>query len=153
MSWQSLDYDDVFTSEYDWSTTDDDSDYLNSTTLDLCRSDSDEQSQSGTLGCVSSIGRGCTSRGREAGSNQSSGSVANSIPPPPFATPPKLQPVEQVMNNYSGCDVASLRTLTTALARDAIFGREELSRSSLSGRKNTDILSLVKQEYIKTLVK
>ena len=102
MSWQSLDYDNRFTIEYDWSTTGDDSDYLSSTTLDLGRSD--QQSLSGISGSVSSIQHGCIS----------SGSVANSIPPPSFATLPRLQPVERVMNNNPGSDVASLRILNTA---------------------------------------
>ncbi len=58
-------------------------------------------------------------------------------PPPPFSTPPKLVPVEQVMKDYPGSDVATLRKLTTALAREAIFGKEELCKSSLSGRNKT----------------
>ena len=65
------------------------------------------------------------------------------IPPPPVSTPPKLLPVEYVMNNNPGSDLASLRLLTTALARDAIFGREELANKSLSGRKNTGVLAQV----------
>ena len=77
----------------------------------------------------------------------------SSIPPPPFQTPPKLQSVEQVMSNYTGTDVASLRVLTTALAREAIFGREEMSKASLSGRKGTGQLHQEKLNYIKTLVK
>ena len=98
---------------------------------------------------------GCTSRGSEASNSdgKQSSVAVNNIPSPPFATPPKLQPVEQVMNNNPGSDIASLRLLTTTLARDAIFGREELARCSLSGRKNTEMLFLEKQDYIKTLVK
>ena len=76
--------------------------------------------------------------------------AVNNIPPPPFATPPKVQPVEQVMNN-PGSDIASLRLLTTALVRGAIFGQEELARCSLSGRKSTEMLSL--KSNIKTLIK
>ena len=75
------------------------------------------------------------------------------IPPPPFKTPPKLRKVEEVMNDHGGTDVASLRNLTTALAREAIFGKEELAKNSLSGRKNTGILNKEKLSYIKTLVK
>ena len=75
------------------------------------------------------------------------------IPKPPFHTPPKLRPVEEVMGNNTGTDVASLRQLTTALAREAIFGREEMARKSLSGRRNTQVLSEEKLKYIKTLVR
>ena len=77
---------------------------------------------------------------------------SKNIPPPPFSTPPKLKSVEQVMSDVPGSDVASLRLLTTALARNAIFGREHLAKSSLSGRKNTSCLDQEKLDYIKTLV-
>ena len=80
-------------------------------------------------------------------------SATESIPPPPFSTPPKLLPVEYVMNNNPGSDLASLRLLTTTLARDAIFGREERANKSLSGRKNTGVLAQEKLDYMKTLVK
>lgn len=56
------------------------------------------------------------------------------------------------MNRYSGTDLASLRKLTTALAREAIFGREELAQKSLSGRNETEQLDKQKLDYIKTLV-
>jgi len=79
-------------------------------------------------------------------------SSVEKIPPPPFRTPPKLRPIERVMRDNPGKDVAKLRILTTALAREAIFGREELAQKSLSGRKNTGILDKEKLEYIKTLV-
>ena len=81
-------------------------------------------------------------------------SATAQIPSPPFSTPPKLQPVEKVFNNHPGSDVASLRTLTLALAREAIFGREELTKCSLSGRKNsgTLLLNTEKMDYIKSLV-
>ena len=81
--------------------------------------------------------------------------IANSmtIPPPPFKTPPKLRQVEEVMGDHGGTDIASLRNLTTALAREAIFGKEELAKKSLSGRRNTGILDKEKLGYIKTLVK
>ena len=40
------------------------------------------------------------------------------------------------MRDYNGTDVASLRLLTIASARrDAIFGKEEMAKKSLSGRK------------------
>ena len=79
--------------------------------------------------------------------------TSSSIPPVPFSTPPKLQRVEQVMRDYNGTDVASLRLLTIALARDAIFGKKEMAKKSLSGRKNTGILSKYKLDSIKTLVR
>ena len=41
-------------------------------------------------------------------------------------TPPKLNPVEKVMNDHMG---------------NAVFGREELIKNSLSGRKNTGSLN------------
>ena len=75
------------------------------------------------------------------------------IPPPPFQTPPKLQSVEQVMQNSTGTDVASLRALAIALAKDAIYGKDEMAQSSLSGRKGTRTLSQDKLDYIKTLVR
>ena len=53
-----------------------------------------------------------------------------------ISTLPKLLPVEKVMNDCPGTDVSSLRELAKALARDAIFGRDELIKSSLSGRRN-----------------
>ena len=84
----------------------------------------------------------------------SSGSVdmlPPKVPQPPFKTPPKLQPVEYVLKNFPGKEVAILRNLTTALARDAIFGRAELAK--LSGRKNTVPLPSEKLDYIKTLVR
>ena len=74
-------------------------------------------------------------------------------PPPPFATPPKLRPVEEVIKDHPGTDVSILRELTTALAREAVFGREELSKCSLSGRKNTISLNKRKLEYIKSVVR
>ena len=68
---------------------------------------------------------------------------------PPFNTPPKLIPVERVMMDYPGCDEASLRRLTTALAREAIFGKEALRKSSLSGKNQTGCLEKHKLDYIK----
>ena len=79
-------------------------------------------------------------------------SAVEKIPLPSFTTPPKLRPIERVMRDNPGKDVATLRTLTTALAREAIFGKEELAKRSLSGRNNTAILDKEKLEYIKTLV-
>ena len=56
------------------------------------------------------------------------------------------------MNDYTGNDIATLRELTIALARDAVFGREELIKNSLSGRKNTGSLDRKKLDYIKTVL-
>ena len=85
----------------------------------------------------------------------SSSEVQSVIQKPPFDTPPKLLPIdlERVMIDYPGTDVAFLRRLTTALARDAIFGREALCRSSLSGKNNTGCLEKHKLDYIKAVVK
>ncbi|SMN12492.1 hypothetical protein SPBRAN_1147 [uncultured Candidatus Thioglobus sp.] len=78
--------------------------------------------------------------------------ISKSIPPPPFSMPPKLRTIEEVMANYTGSDAASLRKLTTALARESIFGRDELAKKSLTGRKDTEQLDRQKVNYIKTLV-
>ena len=61
---------------------------------------------------------------------------SDDIPPPPFhsVTPEKLQPIEQVMKAHPGKEVATLRLLTIALARDAVFGRTEMGEKSLSGK-------------------
>ena len=75
------------------------------------------------------------------------------VPQPTFNTPPKLIPVERVMMDNPGCDVASLRRLTTALAREAIFGKEALRKSSLSGKNQTGCLEKHKLDYIKAVVK
>ena len=69
-------------------------------------------------------------------------------PPLPFSTAPKLQPIEKVLNDHPGNDVAKLRELAIALARDAIFGKDELIQCSLSGRKNTGSLNKKKLDYI-----
>ena len=80
-------------------------------------------------------------------------SVPASLVPPPFSTPPKLLQVDDVMKDYPGNDVFTLRRLATALARDAIFGKKALSKSSLSGKNNTGCLEKRKLEYIKTIVR
>ncbi len=79
-------------------------------------------------------------------------SPSQTIPPISFSTPPKLKTVEQVMNENTGTDAASLRRLTTALAREAIFGKEEMARKSLTGRNSTGELDREKVDYIRTLV-
>lgn len=48
--------------------------------------------------------------------------------------------------------MASLRLLAVALARDAIFGREEWAKTSLSGRGNLGKANTKKLLYIKSLV-
>jgi len=84
----------------------------------------------------------------------------NYVPPPlPFNTPPKLKPVDQVMREYPGESLSDLRKLAGALARDAIFGRDALRQSSLSGRNkkgqpSTETpLDVEKLDYIKTMVR
>ena len=78
------------------------------------------------------------------------------LPPPHFSTPP---PVEQVMRDYPGESLESLHRLAGALARDVIFGRDTLRKSSLSGRpqKGKTIptqapLDEEKMKYIKAVV-
>ena len=83
----------------------------------------------------------------------SNAGAQSGIQQPPFSTPPKLLPVERVMMDYPGTDEASLRRLMTALAREAIFGRDALCRSSLSGKNKTDSLEKHKLDYIKAVVK
>ena len=60
--------------------------------------------------------------------------------------------MSEVLKEHPGTDVASLRDLTISLARDSIFGRDELSHSSLSGHKNTATLDSKKLDYIKKVV-
>ena len=59
------------------------------------------------------------------------------LQPPPFTTPPKLKPIKQVLADNPGISVANLRNLALCLARDAIFGRDEMVKFSLNGRKST----------------
>ena len=73
-------------------------------------------------------------------------------PAPPFETPPRLKPVEQVMKDHPGKDVASLRLLAVRLARDAIFGRVEWAKTSLSGRGPLGRANQKKLNYIRSLV-
>ena len=56
------------------------------------------------------------------------------------------------MQDYPGQDVATLQRLITALAREAIFGKEEMCKSSLSGRNKTGELNK-KLDYIKAVLK
>ena len=73
--------------------------------------------------------------------------------PPLFPTAPKLQPVHQVLSDNPGSGATSLRNLATNLSKCAVFGKEEMSRCSLSGRKGTATLSDRKMSYIKALVR
>lgn len=123
-------------SVYGWNeTTDDDSDYYTSAhqrARDGAGSRSASEALGGSSGSSSEL-----FEYSDPSLNLTASHTERGIPPPPFSTPPKLHSVEYVMKSQSGTDVASLRLLTTALARDAIFGREELTKKSLSGRKNT----------------
>lgn len=62
-----------------------------------------------------------------------------------FNTSPKLLPVEQVMRDYPGNDVASLRRLTTALVCEATFrkqaGADGDSREMKAMQVSTQLLS------------
>ena len=75
------------------------------------------------------------------------------VPQPPFSTPPKLLPVERILEENPGKGETQLRQLTTALARDVVFGREALEKCSLSGRKRTDTLDPKKVDYIKSVIR
>lgn len=75
------------------------------------------------------------------------------IPQPPFSTPPKLLPVEKILEENPGKGETQLRQLTTALARDGVFGREALEKCSLSGRKRTDTLDPKKVDYIRSVIR
>ena len=48
-------------------------------------------------------------------------SVGTQPPPPPFATPPKLRPVDEILCKCTGIGVSSLRNLTMNLAQNSIF--------------------------------
>ena len=76
------------------------------------------------------------------------------MPPPPFSTPPKLLPTDEVMRHYPGESIETLRKMATALAMQSIFGRDALRRSSLrgGGKNNTDSLDKEKLDYIKSAV-
>ena len=156
--------DDMFSDHYfinNWNdTTDEDSDYLTSHSWDVqttyCGSSSGTStaistgtgSGSGTSTDTSSSNEGFLSPLHHLGGSGESGT--QTIPPPPFSTPPKLHTMEHVMNKNPRSDVASLRILTVALGRDAIFGKDELATKSLSGRKNMGVLN--PDKLIKTLI-
>ncbi len=90
--------------------------------------DSDYGSASG----IESAGPSCMAARSES---QNGLLAAADIPPPPFTTPEKLLPVEYVLREFPSTNTASLRLLAVSLARDAIFGREEMAKRSQSGRK------------------
>lgn len=125
--------------EFGWP-GDEDSDYITSHSL----GDTDTQSQWN----VPSSSSGSTPRTSRNVTISRSVSPA----PPPNTNPQRMITVQQVMNTYTGTDLASLRRLTTALAREAVFGRDELAKASLTGRNSTGRLDGQKLQYIKTLV-
>ena len=91
---------------------------------------------------------------RSYSSDTSTASISNvSVQRPPFSTPPKLRPIEEVLGDHPGSSVASLINLALSLAREAIFGKEQMIKCSLSGRKNTTSLDEKKLDYIKTVVR
>ena len=57
------------------------------------------------------------------------------------------------MNDQPGTDIQHLRELAIALARHAIFGKEQSIKCSLSGRKHTGTLDQEKLDYIKMVVR
>ena len=71
------------------------------------------------------------------------------LPPPPFSTPSKLKPVEEVMSNITGTDVASLRNLrnlrnlATSLARESIFGKDELAKKEFEWEEKHSCMYLI----------
>ena len=92
--------------------------------------------------------------GSSDSSTPSTSSASNTgVQQPSFTTPPKLQPIEQVLGDHPGTSVVKLRNLALSLTKDAIFGKEEMVRCSLSGRKNTSSLDERKLDYIKTVVR
>jgi len=101
------------------------------------------------------------SRGSGYGSREDTSSAGEPVTflspesesPPLFDTPPKLKPIERVMQYFKSNDTATLRLLTVALARDCIFGRDELMKSSMGGRHGYDALDPEKLEYIKALTR
>ena len=60
--------------------------------------------------------------------------------------------VQDVLADHPGTGIANLRNLAISLAKDAIFGKDEMMRCSLSGRKNTASLDAKKLQYIKTII-
>lgn len=123
---------DSFPDDFEFGWTDEDSDYLTSQSLGdsgNLRSQwyasahcSRDASCSGSEAILSPSPN--TSSSRNVSPLPRAQASSESIPQPPFSTPPKLRTVEQVMKNNTGTDVASLRKLTTALARETIYSRE-----------------------------
>ena len=75
------------------------------------------------------------------------------VPEPPFSTLPGLRPVDQVMAEVPGKSIGELKRLTVALAKQSIFGEEEMARSSLRARRDLLALDEQKVNYIKVLVR
>ena len=73
--------------------------------------------------------------------------------PPPFETPPRLVPIEQIIQDYPGRSILQLRALATALAKKGVFGRKAMEKCSLSGRNATDSLDRKKLDYIKAIIR
>ena len=61
------------------------------------------------------------------------------MPQPSFPTPPKLKTVEAVLGENTGTDENSLRQLALALARDAVYGKDEFWKYTLSSRNDTHL--------------
>ena len=135
----------AFSDDFDFDWTGSDSDYLTSqsgdpetqwstpvaySSRDSSLSRSEPFASPSDVECVEIISSSSSEASR--GVRPSQPALSKTIPQPPFKTPPKLRTVEQVMHNYSGTGLAALRKLTTALAREAIFGREALVKLSLS---------------------
>ena len=59
-------------------------------------------------------------------SDTSTASISNISGIPAFFTPPKLRPIEEVLGDHPGSSVANLTNLALSLAREAIFGKEQM---------------------------
>ena len=80
-------------------------------------------------------------------------STVTVLPPLAFITPHKLVPVKEAIEEYSESDMATLQKLTTALTREAMFGKEEICRSSLRRQNNNGGVNRKTSHYIKTVIK
>ena len=75
------------------------------------------------------------------------------VPKPPFSILPGLKPVNQVLSEVRGTSDDALIKLAIALAKQSIFGKEEMERGSLSGRGDLLALDEQKVNYIKEVVR
>ena len=135
---------------WDTTSTDDDIELLDiwkQSSNSNYQSSSDNETMLSTTPAVDSL----QLSGSSDTSTTSAGDV--NVQPPLFSTPPKLRPIEEVLGDHPGSSVANLRNLALSLAREAIFGKEEMIKCSLSGRKNTTSLDEKKLDYIKTVVR